>query len=65
MREPRCPGCEHPVPLHTMDCEYRNPLYPILTDLITELRLWSSENCSHWAKHLAANAEERMKDVTR
>lgn len=38
MNEQRCPGCHHPTPLHTMDCDYRNPLYPILTDLIAELR---------------------------
>lgn len=36
--EQRCPGCHHPAPLHTMECPHRNPLYPVLRDLITDLR---------------------------
>jgi len=44
MNEQRCPGCHHPTPLHTMDCDYRNPLYPILTDLIAELRQASGDD---------------------
>lgn len=37
MSEPRCPGCDHPRPLHTMAREYHNELLPILIELIDNL----------------------------
>jgi hypothetical protein len=63
MNEPRCPGCHHPTPLHTMDCDYRNPLYPILTDLIAELRRTTKGYLSPRAYAITVEQQREMADA--
>lgn len=66
MSEPRCPGCNHPEPLHTMACEYRDPLYPILTDLITKMRDTAAVYpgaTGRLLREIAEGAEARLREV--
>ena len=60
MSEPRCPGCNHPEPLHTMKCRWRNPLYPILTDLIEDLRDRHADCTTCYTKRALDCAEARL-----
>ncbi len=51
------------TPLHTMDCDYRNPLYPILTDLIAELRRTTKGYLSPRAYAITVEQQREMADA--
>ena len=47
-----------------MKCRWRNPLYPILTDLIEDLRGRHADCTTCYTKRALDRAEARLREVT-